>query len=328
MSFFNPLNFSQKLDLNTVSENYIEIILPKLLKPYKMDLILKTRELGYNIFDLNDSFYSDICSVFTYNNSDFSLSERKNIIDLSDEDLCLIGCNYSNYDIKTLRTICLCKIGFNENDIISDIKYDDINTEKSNLANLIKNNMDISKSSNYKVVKCFSIIFRKNLFSENYGFYIMFFLLLFNLITLLCSPILKIEKSFNKYCSEILCQMKEIYKYNNNEELETKGIIIENNVRKNEKSHKKENIILQENKKLNQSLNIIPHIEIRIDNQIKKITKTRPKKHFKNIQNINLIEINNSKDAKSNLSFNNDKSNKFFFSWIKILMRNKNLFKN
>ena len=44
-----------------------------MLKPYKMDVIFKTRDLGYNIFDLNDSFFNDICSVFTYNNTDFSL---------------------------------------------------------------------------------------------------------------------------------------------------------------------------------------------------------------------------------------------------------------
>ena len=42
-----------------------------------MDLIIKTKNLGYNIFDLNDPFYNDICSVFTFNNSDISLSERK-----------------------------------------------------------------------------------------------------------------------------------------------------------------------------------------------------------------------------------------------------------
>ena len=84
-----------------------------------MDVILKTKNLGYNIFNLNDSFYNDICSVFSYNNTDFSLSERKNIIDLSDESLCQniynYSCNYSNYDIKTLRSICLCKIGYINN---------------------------------------------------------------------------------------------------------------------------------------------------------------------------------------------------------------------
>jgi hypothetical protein len=103
--FFNPLNLSQKLDLNLFSQNYIEIRIPNSLKQYKIDLILKVKNSGYNIFDLNDPFYTDICSVFTYNNSDISLSERKNLLDLSDEDLCLVGCNYSNIDIKTLKTI-------------------------------------------------------------------------------------------------------------------------------------------------------------------------------------------------------------------------------
>ena len=215
---FNPTNLSQKLDLNLLSENYIEIRKPIYLKPYKMDLILKTRELGYNIFDLNDPFYNDICSVFSYNNTDFSLSERKNIIDLSDENLCLDGCNYSNFDIKTLRTICSCKIGFGENDgYKSDIKNDN-NKYNKDLVNLVKQNIDISKSSNIKVVKCFSIIFRKNLFTENYGFYIMLLLLLINMTTLIFSPISKIEKTLNEYCNKILSNMKIIY-INNNVEL-------------------------------------------------------------------------------------------------------------
>ena len=65
----------------------IEIRIPMAFKSYIMDLILEARKLGYNIFNLNDSFYNDICSVFSYNNSDISLSERKNLLDLSDEEL-------------------------------------------------------------------------------------------------------------------------------------------------------------------------------------------------------------------------------------------------
>ena len=71
-----------------------DIFVEKLIKEsIKFDLILKTKNLGYNIFDLNDSFYNDICSVFSYNDSDFSLSERKSLLDLSDENLCMIGRN-------------------------------------------------------------------------------------------------------------------------------------------------------------------------------------------------------------------------------------------
>ena len=106
---FNTFNFTQKLDLNLCSNNYIEIRLPLVLKQYKLDLVLKAVNFGYNIFDLNDSFYHDICSVFTFNNSDYSLSERKSLLDLSDENIDIPNCNFSNFDIKTIRIIYLCK---------------------------------------------------------------------------------------------------------------------------------------------------------------------------------------------------------------------------
>ena len=38
------------------------------MKKYDLDLINKAKDLGYNIFDLSDPFYNDICSIFTYNN--------------------------------------------------------------------------------------------------------------------------------------------------------------------------------------------------------------------------------------------------------------------
>jgi len=218
-----------------------------------MDLILETKKLGYNIFDLNDSFYNDICSIFSYNNSDFSLSERKNLIDLSDEVLCLNGCNYSGYDIVTFRIICLCKIGSNINDTDkSNTKNNDINKENNHLVTLLKQNMDISKSSNIKVVKCFRIIFRKNLFSQNYGFYIMFFLIIFNILTLIFSPLSTIEKTINEYCNQILNKMKEIYSSdsNNNKEIINKTKK-ENKKTKINNSNPHENIILNKTQNIN-----------------------------------------------------------------------------
>lgn len=66
---FNPTNLSNKLDFDSFTQNYyIEIRIPMAFKSYKMDLILEARKLGYNIFNSNDSFYNDICSVFSYNN--------------------------------------------------------------------------------------------------------------------------------------------------------------------------------------------------------------------------------------------------------------------
>ena len=323
---YNPQNLTQKLDLSLLPENYIEIRKPKTLKSYKMDLILRTRELGYDIFDLNSSFFYDICSVFSYNNTDFSLSERKSLIDLSDENLCLNDCIYSNYDVKTLRTICSCKIGNNDNKNITNNKNEETNNDDINLVNLLKDNMDFSKSSNIKVVKCFSIIFRKNLFIENYGFYIMFLLLAINITTLICSPISSIKKSFNEYCNEILSQMKEIYIFKNNKELDNKNLKEnkDNNINNDNKDKKSEKTNLKFKKKIlteNASKNISNYIKpIEISTGIKKINQNIKNKktktpHIKNrvkiIPNIDLNRTIDSKNEKSIRSFINNKKNKF-----------------
>jgi hypothetical protein len=97
---YNPLNFSQKLNLDVCKSDLIEIRVPVTFKKYELDLINKVKELGYNIFDLNDRFYQDICSIFIYNNSDISLSERKNLLDFNNKKLCMDSCNYINIMIN------------------------------------------------------------------------------------------------------------------------------------------------------------------------------------------------------------------------------------
>ena len=209
----NPNDLTNKLDLDLCQNNYVEVRLPLILKKYKMDLVLKTSNLGYNIFDLNDPFFHDICSVFTYNDSDFSLSERKNLLDLTDENLCMPGCNFSNFDIKTLRTICHCKIGqdFNITSLIPEIQIGNFYNKDNKIINILDENLGFEKASNIKVVKCFSIIFNKKLFTENYGFFIMLCMTILNIILIIFSPIYKLEKQLKIFCCKVLFQMKTIY---------------------------------------------------------------------------------------------------------------------
>ena len=65
-------------------------------------------------------------------------------------------------------------------------------------------------------MKCVSIIFKINLFENNYGFYIMFFMILFNIVIIFLSPFNKIENLLNKFCNDVLDKMKKIYKNNEN----------------------------------------------------------------------------------------------------------------
>ena len=240
---FNPKNLSEKLDLSLCSQNNIEIRIPLVVKQYKMDLILRARDLGYNILDLNDTFYKDICSIFTYNNSDFSLSERKTLLDLSDENLTMPGCNYSSFDTKTIRTIYLCKKSndINTNNSLSENKIND--NDEDNILTRLKQQIDFSNASNIKIVKCLFIFNNSKLFTENRGFYIMFFTVILHLLLLMFSCPNQLDKQLKIFCNIILSQMKKIYK----------------------KGQNKTNLKIKD-AKINENTNIINNKTIDIDN--------------------------------------------------------------
>ena len=82
---YNPFNFAEKIDLDICQNHTFEIRVPIEMKKYDLDLINNVKNLGYDMLNLSDPFYNDICSIFTYNNSDISLNERKNLLDLSNE---------------------------------------------------------------------------------------------------------------------------------------------------------------------------------------------------------------------------------------------------
>ena len=155
------------------------------------------------------------------------MSERKNLLDLTGENLCMPGCNFSNFDIKTLRTICLCKIGkdFNNSIFYSEIKMKNThNKDDDKLINIIDKNLGFDKTSNIKVVKCFSTIFNTKLFTENYGFYIMLCMTILNIILIIFSPIYKLETQLKIFCCKVLFQIKTFY-YKIQEEIKSNSLI-------------------------------------------------------------------------------------------------------
>ena len=207
---YNPLNFSQKLNLDLCKSDLNEIRVPVIFKKYELDLVNKVKEQGYNIFDLNDRFYHDICSKFIYNNSDISLSERKNLLDFNNKKLCMDSCNYINIDNKTLKSICDCNSNDNSNNSYYINKT--LGEENSNdIIDNIKESIKLSKSSNIKVIKCTFLIFSLNLFIKNYGFYLIFLTNIINIIIILLSFLSKIEEKLKQFCIVVLSQMKILY---------------------------------------------------------------------------------------------------------------------
>ena len=108
-------------------------------------------EQGYNIFDLNDPFYNDICIPFTsLSNTDMLLSDRINNIYFNDDSSCQKNCNLTNYLSNSQYINCSCD--FDTSKDLSTEKKDKFSTKK-----IYESFIDVLKYSNYKTLKCYKL---------------------------------------------------------------------------------------------------------------------------------------------------------------------------
>ena len=66
-------------------------------------------ESGYNLFDCEDDFYNDICSIYTSENgTDMTLEDRKKeIYSISgNKTMCQTGCIFESYNKTTKKAKC------------------------------------------------------------------------------------------------------------------------------------------------------------------------------------------------------------------------------
>ena len=117
---YEPINF-KKLDLSYCSDNTINIYV-------KIDFSKETKKIyeelnskGYDMHNINDPFYQDICIPYTYTNDvDILLSDRINYIYKNKDTQCQQNCKFSSYLLNSLYMNCTC-IAEN-NDIIDNKK--------------------------------------------------------------------------------------------------------------------------------------------------------------------------------------------------------------
>ena len=166
---YHPINKTQ-LDLSYCSETTIDILIPKRIDNKTLSLFEDLKNKGYDLFNPNDSFYNDICSKYTSENStDVTLSDRKNDFYINDTEVyCQDGCVYKNYDTETQTYRCTCSVN-----------SDNINLNKEFHFNgliIISSFYDVIKFSNIAVMKCFKLVFSLEGQKGNIGSYIVIFL--------------------------------------------------------------------------------------------------------------------------------------------------------
>ena len=163
---YEPLN-KTKLNLSICDSTTIHLYIPIVLSDGLNHLYNEVKNLGYDLFDENSAFYQDICTPFkSPNGTDVSLNDRYDYYYNNNETICQSNCNFSYYDIETQYLKCECDISNSEIDTEAITKL----TAKS----FFNSFYDSLKFSNYKVLKCYNLVFSLKALLSNYGSIIAF----------------------------------------------------------------------------------------------------------------------------------------------------------
>ena len=196
---YNPLNY-EKLNLSLCQDLKIEINVQTDLKNETIELIKNLLDQGYNPFDLNDKFYREICTPYnSENGTDVLLDDREEYVysTIINETSCPNGCSASSYSLDSKYVTCECDA--NDTGIVAlDLQH----ISSDNVASSFLSNL---KNSNYKVMRCYNLVFNFKIFCHNYGSIItliFFVIYLLFMIYYCCKDITPIKVNVSKLLFE------------------------------------------------------------------------------------------------------------------------------
>ena len=263
---YEVYNFKKKLNLDICRDIKIEINIPVLIDEN-------------NIFKYNSSheYYNDNCYPYTTENkTDIIIDDRRNEFLNNNMSLCEKNCSYDEYSIDSKKVSCGCYI---------KIKFPMISEITIDKDKLLNNFIDLKKSTNIKVMKCYKQLFNIDGLLYNIGHYIISS---FVLITILLSISFKI-KGYNLLkikIDNIIKNKKELSTINNIKKCKKS--------KKGKKGKKGKDKINESNKKFDKEKQIkktdMPINQIKKYKKIKKIKK--PIKSLKKRKKSNKININ------------------------------------
>ena len=200
------------LDLSICDDTNIQVIYSiKNKSLINLDTTNYFQNIGVDIFNINDSFFNDICEPYSESGDDLILEDRIKDI-YQNYSLCEQGCTYNKIDLINLTISCQCEV---KNNI--SIVTKTLNVEKASGGS----------STNFDVIKCYNLVFSLNGKDKNIGFWI-FFLFFLAHFPLLFYYFIKGIKPIKEYI------FKEMKKY---------GYIKEQNKDKKKKEKNNNNII-------------------------------------------------------------------------------------
>ena len=162
------------LDLSICNDSNIQIFY-SIKNSLDINTISNFKNSGIDIFNINDSFFNDICHPYSDSNNDIVLEDRIKDI-YQNYSICEEECNYNEIITEYMTIECDCKVKnnltINESSLNLE-KYDDINID-----------------SNFGLIKCYNLVFSFDGKLNNIGFWI-FLILVISHIPLLFSYFFK-----------------------------------------------------------------------------------------------------------------------------------------
>ena len=159
---YNPITY-QKLNLSICDNTTLDLYVPLVMSEENEKIYKDLVDDGYEPFDLSDKFYREICTPYTSENgTDVLLDEREEFVysTLTDDNLCAENCEYVSYSLDSKYMKCECPV--NNTYTTLDVKH--ISGD-----NIYMSFMSVFKSTNYKVMICYNLVFNFKIFCHNFG---------------------------------------------------------------------------------------------------------------------------------------------------------------
>jgi len=273
---------------------------------------------GYDIYNINDNFYTSYCSPASINNNDITLDDRFKDFYPSNISLCNDSCTYSYVNLTSKRIFCSCY----------PYKYEKNESEKrqESYSNYLLSLI------NYKIIVCYKLLYDIKNYYYNCGFFIGVLVLIF----CFCESLIFMKFGINLINKKIFDNMPNDIKYKDNDNDERVDTL-KNNNKKNQKKKStkkkskdtmvlvnsknnltKSNLVSNPLKKINifnMNKNVIsseegvPEINL-FNNNAKKRTHSFKVPRKKKIKKVRKITF--SKNDTSNLKSYNDEKKSYF----------------
>ena len=289
-------NTLKKLDLDICNDLLITIKAPAVLDNNIESLYNELNELGYNLFKSNDSFYNDICSTYTSENgTDVLLSDRRRYL-YKNNSLCQENCEFQSYNSTNKKVLCECSV--KENKFLTYAKKTKFSQEI-----ILDSFYTTWTNSNFKIMKCFKLVFSLKGYADNIGNHIMS-IIIFIMILITIIYCVNDYKKIKKYINQIVkSKLRDLqYKNNARNSLQKSKSLFKNKkneIKEKEDEKDKDDIkTTRNNLKKPKNNKIVNFSNIIIEENTKK--EKNPPKKLKNI-----ISIKKKKNDYKNLSNTN-----------------------